>query len=158
MDEAEFEGVAPDLDQVVEEGAHSRQGVGGAEQGHVPELDEHLEVVIECSLVLRSRTLHLDLAHLTRTRGLPGLRPFLILITVRVSVLVSVCLLVILQPITDASVGILTGGTQSSEQVKAHFSKLQLLLGVRYQRLLGLTNLLAVTYKEKMYTLTFPTT
>ena len=38
MDEAEFEGVAADLDHVVEEGAKAGQGVGRAEQGDVAAL------------------------------------------------------------------------------------------------------------------------
>ena len=33
MDEAEFEGVAADLDHVVEQGAEAGQGVGRAEEG-----------------------------------------------------------------------------------------------------------------------------
>jgi hypothetical protein len=38
VDEAELEGVAAHLDEVVEEGAEAGQRVRRAEQGHVPEL------------------------------------------------------------------------------------------------------------------------
>ena len=53
MDEAELEGVAPDLDQVVEEGAEGGQRVGRGEEGHVAKLDKHFQVVVERSLVLK---------------------------------------------------------------------------------------------------------
>ncbi len=39
VDEAELEGVAAHLDEVVEEGAEAGQRVRRAEQGHVPELE-----------------------------------------------------------------------------------------------------------------------
>ena len=42
MDETQFESVASDLDQVVEEGTQPGQGVGRAEQGHIAKLYEHL--------------------------------------------------------------------------------------------------------------------
>ena len=53
MDVAQLEGVSPDLDEVVEEGAHPGQRVRGGEQSHVAELDEHLKVVLKRAFVLR---------------------------------------------------------------------------------------------------------
>ena len=138
VDKAELEGVAPDLDHVVEEGAQASQGVGRAEQGHVAKLDEHLEVVVKCSLVLGSWSLHLHLTHLSWSGGRVLLRSYVII--VMVNVLITICLLVSLQFISDISVGIVSWGTQSSKQVKAHFCQLQLFLGVRQQRLLWLKN------------------
>lgn len=44
---AQLEGIAPDLDDVVHQGAHGSQGKGGGEEHHVAELDEHLLVVLE---------------------------------------------------------------------------------------------------------------
>lgn len=44
---AQFEGVAADLNDVVDERAHSRQREGRGEQHHVAELDKHLLVVLE---------------------------------------------------------------------------------------------------------------
>ena len=55
MDEAELEGVAADLHDVVEEGAEGGERVGRREERHVAELDEHLQVVLEGALVLRSQ-------------------------------------------------------------------------------------------------------
>ena len=40
------------------------------EQGDISKLNEHLEVVIKCALVLRSASLNLDLAYRSRTRTL----------------------------------------------------------------------------------------
>ena len=54
MYEAELEGVPADLDQVVEEGAESGQRVGRREEGHVAELDEHLQIVVEGSVILQN--------------------------------------------------------------------------------------------------------
>lgn len=44
---AELEGVAADLDDVVDQGAHGGQREGRGEEHHVAELDEHLLVVLE---------------------------------------------------------------------------------------------------------------
>ena len=62
MDEAEFEGVTADFNEIVEESAEASQGVGGAEECDVSKLYEHLEVVVEGALVLGSAPLHLNLA------------------------------------------------------------------------------------------------
>ncbi len=53
---AEFERVTADLDHVVEQGTQSGQRERGREQRHVTKLDEHLQVVIKCPLVLEGRT------------------------------------------------------------------------------------------------------
>ena len=53
VDEAELEGVAADLDEVVDEGAEGGERVSRREERHVSELDEHLEVVLESALVLQ---------------------------------------------------------------------------------------------------------
>ena len=63
VDVAQLEGVTPDLDEVVEERAEAGQGVGGAEEGDVAKLDEHLEVVVKGSLVLGSAAFDFYLAH-----------------------------------------------------------------------------------------------
>ena len=62
VDVAQLEGVAPDLDEVVEEGAEAGQGVGGAEESDIAELDEHLEVVVKGPLVLWRAAFHFYLA------------------------------------------------------------------------------------------------
>ena len=49
---AQFEGVAANLDDVVEEPAHGGHGEGGREERHVPELNEHLQVVLKRVLIL----------------------------------------------------------------------------------------------------------
>lgn len=50
---AQLEGIAADLDDVVNECTHGRQGEGRGEEHHVAELDKHLLVVLEG--VLRGR-------------------------------------------------------------------------------------------------------
>ena len=49
---AEFEGIASDLNDVVEEGTEGCQRKGRGEEGHVAELDEHLQVVLVGILIL----------------------------------------------------------------------------------------------------------
>lgn len=44
---AQLEGIAADLDDVVNERAHGRQREGRGEEHHVAELDKHLLVVLE---------------------------------------------------------------------------------------------------------------
>ena len=109
MDEAEFEGVTADFNEIVEESTEASQGVGGAEECDVSKLYEHLEVVVKRPLVLRGGALHL---HLADGPAAPGL-----------------------------CAGLwrtLAGGrTEGSEQIKAHFGQLELLLDVRNERLLG---------------------
>ena len=53
MDDAELESVAPELYEVVEQGAESGQRGCAREQRHVPELDKHLQVVVKCTVVLK---------------------------------------------------------------------------------------------------------
>lgn len=50
---AQLEGIAADLDDVVNECTHGRQGEGRGEEHHVAELDEHLLVVLEGVLKAR---------------------------------------------------------------------------------------------------------
>ena len=54
----EFEGVAADLYDVVEEGTEGCQGEGGGEQRHIAVLNEHLQVVIEGVLILSKYDKH----------------------------------------------------------------------------------------------------
>ena len=49
---AQLERVAADLDDVVEEGTEAGQGIRRGEERHIPELDEHLQVVLEGAFVL----------------------------------------------------------------------------------------------------------
>ena len=110
MDETQFECVTTDLDQVVEQRAEARQRVGGAEERDVSELDEHLQIVVERSLVLRSRTLHLHLTHLTGSGG-------------SLFFIIAIRLFMILRCVTDRSFRFTCGRTESSEQIKTHLCK-----------------------------------
>ena len=51
---AQLEGIAADLDDVVDECTHGGHGEGGGEQGHVAKLDQHLQVVLERVFILKS--------------------------------------------------------------------------------------------------------
>ena len=113
MDEAEFESVAADFNEIIEESAEAGERVGGAEESDVAELYEHLQIVLEGPLVLRSGALHLHLAH---GPG-PGPRPLL----------------------APLALLWLTGArAQRSEQVETHLGQLQLLLDVGNEGLLEL--------------------
>lgn len=112
VDETEFESVAADFNEIIEESAEAGERVGGAEESDVTELYKHLQIVLEGPLVLGSGALHLHLAH---GPG-PGPRP-------------------LLAPL--ALLGLTGARAQRSKQVETHLGQLQLLLDVGNEGLLG---------------------
>lgn len=50
---AELQGVAADLDDVVDKSAHGRQRKRGGEEHHISELNEHLLIILERVLFLK---------------------------------------------------------------------------------------------------------
>ena len=57
---AELEGVAPDLNHVVDEGAHPGHGECRGKEGDVTKLDQHLQVVVKCILKNNSSAIKLS--------------------------------------------------------------------------------------------------
>lgn len=47
---AQFESIAPDLDNVVKKSTQGCEWEGGGEQNHITELYEHLQVIFKCVL------------------------------------------------------------------------------------------------------------
>lgn len=47
---AQFQGITADLNDVVDESTHGRQGKRRGEKHHIAKLDEHLLVVLQCVL------------------------------------------------------------------------------------------------------------
>ena len=52
---AQFEGIAPDLDQVVEQGTDCSQWKGRGEESDVAKLDAHLQVVLKGIVILQQQ-------------------------------------------------------------------------------------------------------